>query len=105
MYAPRKGRTRSASWRGGTFNQVQGKGQVAMRPGTSWVRGHRDPIAGSVAARAVDHADLASAARVAQLGMALADSAQRLAAARREIAALRRENAELRAIADRRSVG
>ena len=75
-----------------------------MRPGTSWVRGHRDPISGSAAPRVVDYDDLASAARVAQLGMALADSAQRLAAARREIAALRRENAELRAIADRRSV-
>jgi hypothetical protein len=103
-YARRKGRLRSAPWRREAFNEAQGKGRVAMRPGTSQVRGHRDPISGSAAPQAVDQDDLASAARVAQLGVALAESARRLATARREIATLRRENAELRAVADRRSV-
>jgi hypothetical protein len=75
-----------------------------MRPDASRVRGLRDPISGSTAQEAVDEDGLASAARAAQLGVALAGSTQKLAAARREIAALTRENAELRARVDRRDL-
>jgi hypothetical protein len=75
-----------------------------MRSDTSRVRGHRDPISGLAERQAGDKDDLASATRASELGIALADSARKLAGARREIAMLRRENAELRASADRRNV-
>jgi hypothetical protein len=70
---------------------------VVEAPGRQSVRRRtRDPVAGSAARHAFDHDELVPATRVAQLGVALADSAQKLAIARREIAKLRRENAELR---------
>jgi hypothetical protein len=55
------------------------------------------PVPGSGARQTFDYDELVPATRVAQLGVALADSARKLAIARREIAKLRRENAELRA--------
>ena len=71
---------------------------VVEAPGRQPLRRRaRDPVSGSAARHAFDYDELVPATRVAQLGVALADSARKLAIARREIAKLRRENAELRA--------
>jgi hypothetical protein len=70
-----------------------------MRSDTSRIRGHRDPISGSViAARlAAARRDSAAAAHVSQLDLAVAGLAEKLAAANVEIATLTCENAELKA--------
>jgi hypothetical protein len=99
-----KGRVRYAFRRVETFDEGQGKGRVVVRPDTSRVRGHRDPMSGvSVVSARLAAARRASAAEAhaSQLDLALAGLAQQLAAARCEISTLSHENAELRASVDR----